>query len=108
MRARDTGLVRPPYDHLLPPEILWRRRRDLLASGLRISRNLAPAVHERIEQARTLLGVDLPVEAFQFASSSPEVVNAGFWGHGDAVILSFDGQLLARFEALERKERAKA
>jgi hypothetical protein len=98
MKARDPGLVQPPFDHRLPPEFLWRRRRELLASGVQITAALAPEIHARIEESRRLLGVELPVEVYQFASASPEAANASFWGQGEAVVLSLDGALLGRFD----------
>ena len=63
-----------------------------------LTEKLAPGVFVQIEEARSRLEVTLPVEAYQFASGSPEVINASFWGHGEAVVLSFDGQLLGRFD----------
>lgn len=116
LRSFDTDLVRVSSERttvwVLPQREVHARygferdreafqagRRSMMSSGLLISREIAPDAFRMIDEVRALLGVDLQVEAYQFASVHPDRINAGYFGYFDRILISFDGRVLAQLDS---------
>ena len=71
-------------------------RRQLLATALRLTPEMAPDVHAIVEQCRTALGIDTPLETYVYPE--PQFNAAAVRPEGGRLFLMFSSALLEAFE----------
>ncbi len=76
-----------------------RIRRHLLSTSVRLSRSMAPAIHQTADQCIELLELDIPVELYVF--SSPQYNAACFKPESGRLYVMFSSSLLEAFNDAE-------
>ncbi len=74
-------------------------RRHLLATSVRLSRNMAPALHDMADHCVDRLGIETPLELYAF--SSPQFNAACFKPEDGRVFIMFSSSLLEAFSDKE-------
>lgn len=74
-------------------------RRRLLATSVRLSRNMAPALHAMADDCIAQLGIDIPLELFVYAG--PQFNAACFKPEDERLYVIFSSSLLESFQGSE-------
>ena len=98
-RLEESALIRRAIEDEEKNHAPPSARRQLLGTSIRLTRAMAPDVHETIDACRDMLGVDTPSETFVYPSAS---FNAGvIKPERGRLLLMFSSSLLEAFEPAE-------
>ena len=95
----DVKRVRSQIERMEEKQAGGATRRHLLATSVRLSRNMAPELHKMADHCVERLGIDTPLELYAF--SSPQFNAACFKPEDGRVYIMFSSSLLEAFAEKE-------